>query len=76
MADLVLAGDGGEATVRIDGFEEDGALAITGKNYPLMLAAVSLDNVAGAMGNIASVALIMAGTVSARWGSGSSATSQ
>ncbi len=36
------------------------ALALTGKNYPLMVAAVSIDNVAGAMGNIASVALIMA----------------
>lgn len=36
------------------------ALALTGKSYPLMIAAVSLDNVAGAMGNIASVALIMA----------------
>jgi MFS transporter, PAT family, beta-lactamase induction signal transducer AmpG len=36
------------------------ALALTGKNYPLMIAAVSIDNVAGAMGNIASVALIMA----------------
>jgi PAT family beta-lactamase induction signal transducer AmpG len=36
------------------------ALAIVGKNYPLMVVAVSLDNLAGAMGNIASVALIMA----------------
>ncbi|HEX2493020.1 MAG TPA: MFS transporter [Steroidobacter sp.] len=36
------------------------ALALTGKNYPLMVAAVTIDNVAGAMGNIASVALIMA----------------
>lgn len=36
------------------------ALALTGKNYPLMVAAVSIDNVAGSMGNIASVALIMA----------------
>lgn len=36
------------------------ALALAGKNYPLMIAAVSIDNVAGAMGNIASVALIMA----------------
>lgn len=36
------------------------ALALTGKNYPLMVTAVSIDNVAGAMGNIASVALIMA----------------
>jgi PAT family beta-lactamase induction signal transducer AmpG len=36
------------------------ALALTGKSYPLMIAAVSIDNMAGAMGNIASVALIMA----------------
>jgi PAT family beta-lactamase induction signal transducer AmpG len=36
------------------------ALALTGKNYPLMVAAVSIDNLAGAMGNIASVALMMA----------------
>lgn len=36
------------------------ALAITGKSFPLMIAAVCIDNVAGAMGNIASVALIMA----------------
>jgi PAT family beta-lactamase induction signal transducer AmpG len=36
------------------------ALALTGKSYPLMTAAVVLDNVAGSMGNIASVALIMA----------------
>jgi PAT family beta-lactamase induction signal transducer AmpG len=36
------------------------ALALVGKNYPLMVAAVSLDNLAGAMGNIASVALMMA----------------
>ncbi len=36
------------------------ALALSGKNYPLMVAAVSIDNLAGAMGNIASVALIMA----------------
>jgi PAT family beta-lactamase induction signal transducer AmpG len=36
------------------------ALALTGKSYPLMIAAVSIDNIAGAMGNIASVALIMA----------------
>jgi MFS transporter, PAT family, beta-lactamase induction signal transducer AmpG len=35
-------------------------LAITGKSYPVMIAAVTIDNVAGAMGNIASVALIMA----------------
>lgn len=36
------------------------ALALTGKSYPLMVTAVSIDNIAGAMGNIASVALIMA----------------
>lgn len=36
------------------------ALALTGKNYALMIVAVSIDNIAGAMGNIASVALIMA----------------
>lgn len=36
------------------------ALAITGKSYPLMVFAVVIDNVAGSMGNIASVALIMA----------------
>lgn len=36
------------------------ALALTGKSYPLMIAAVSIDNVAGSMGNIAAVALIMA----------------
>lgn len=36
------------------------ALALTGKNYALMVIAVTIDNVAGAMGNIASVALIMA----------------
>lgn len=36
------------------------AMALTGKNYLLMIAAVSIDNVAGSMGNIASVALIMA----------------
>lgn len=36
------------------------ALAVTGKSYPLMIAAVSVDNVAGSMGNIAAVALIMA----------------
>lgn len=35
-------------------------LAITGKSFPVMIAAVVIDNVAGAMGNIASVALIMA----------------
>lgn len=36
------------------------ALALTGKNYSLMVAAVVMDNVAGSMGNIASVALMMA----------------
>jgi MFS transporter, PAT family, beta-lactamase induction signal transducer AmpG len=36
------------------------ALAVTGKSYALMVVAVSVDNVAGSMGNIASVALIMA----------------
>ena len=36
------------------------ALALTGKSYPLMVIAVGIDNIAGAMGNIASVALIMA----------------
>lgn len=36
------------------------ALALTGKSYPLMIVAVGIDNIAGAMGNIASVALIMA----------------
>jgi len=35
-------------------------LALTGKSYPLMVSAVAIDNLAGAMGNIASVALIMA----------------
>lgn len=35
-------------------------LAIVGKNYVVMAVAVVIDNVAGAMGNIASVALIMA----------------
>lgn len=35
-------------------------LAMTGKSYPVMVAAVCIDNVAGSMGNIASVALIMA----------------
>lgn len=34
-------------------------LAITGKNYEMMVAAVAIDNFAGAMGNIASVALMM-----------------
>lgn len=36
------------------------ALALSGKNYPLMVAAVCIDNLAGSMGNIASVALMMA----------------
>jgi len=36
------------------------ALALAGKSFPLMIAATAIDNVAGAMGNIASVALIMA----------------
>jgi MFS transporter, PAT family, beta-lactamase induction signal transducer AmpG len=36
------------------------ALAATGKNFELMIAATAVDNLAGAMGNIASVALIMA----------------
>lgn len=36
------------------------ALALTGKSWPLMIAAVSVDNIAGSMGNIAAVALIMA----------------
>jgi PAT family beta-lactamase induction signal transducer AmpG len=35
-------------------------LAIIGKNYSLMIAAVLIEHVAGAMGNIAVVALIMA----------------
>jgi PAT family beta-lactamase induction signal transducer AmpG len=35
------------------------ALAVSGKSFPLMIAAVGIDNIAGAMGNIASVALIM-----------------
>ncbi|HEY8510002.1 MAG TPA: MFS transporter [Steroidobacteraceae bacterium] len=35
-------------------------VAIVGKNYPLAVSAVAIDNFAGAMGNIASVALIMA----------------
>ena len=35
-------------------------LAATGKSFPLMIAATALDNLAGAMGNIAEVALIMA----------------
>jgi PAT family beta-lactamase induction signal transducer AmpG len=36
------------------------ALAATGKSYPLMAVAVLIEHVAGAMGNIALVALIMA----------------
>ena len=35
-------------------------LAASGKNYPVMIAAVGIEHVAGAMGNIALVALIMA----------------
>lgn len=35
-------------------------LAIVGKDYPLMVAGVALDNLASGMGNVASVALIMA----------------
>lgn len=35
-------------------------LAVTGKNYAVMIAAVAVDNFAGAMGNVASVALMMA----------------
>lgn len=36
------------------------ALALSGKNYALMVFAVCIDNLAGSMGNIASVALMMA----------------
>jgi PAT family beta-lactamase induction signal transducer AmpG len=36
------------------------ALAAVGKSYPIMVAAVVIEHVAGAMGNIALVALIMA----------------
>jgi PAT family beta-lactamase induction signal transducer AmpG len=36
------------------------ALAATGKSYPLMIVAVLIEHVAGAMGNIALIALIMA----------------
>ncbi|HEY5101942.1 MAG TPA: MFS transporter [Steroidobacteraceae bacterium] len=36
------------------------ALAAIGKSYPIMIAAVAIEHVAGAMGNIALVALIMA----------------
>jgi PAT family beta-lactamase induction signal transducer AmpG len=35
-------------------------LAITGKNFPLMIAATAIENLTAAMGNIAEVALIMA----------------
>jgi PAT family beta-lactamase induction signal transducer AmpG len=35
-------------------------LAATGKSYPIMVSAVAIEHVAGAMGNIALVALIMA----------------
>jgi MFS transporter, PAT family, beta-lactamase induction signal transducer AmpG len=35
-------------------------LAVVGKNYAVMITAVAIDNLAGAMGNIAVVALIMA----------------
>jgi MFS transporter, PAT family, beta-lactamase induction signal transducer AmpG len=35
-------------------------LALAGKNYPIMIAAVSIEHIAGAMGGIALVALIMA----------------
>jgi PAT family beta-lactamase induction signal transducer AmpG len=36
------------------------ALALAGRDFPLMIVATALDNFAGSMGNIASVALIMA----------------
>jgi PAT family beta-lactamase induction signal transducer AmpG len=36
------------------------ALAQAGRDFPLMIAATAIDNLAGAMGNVASVALIMA----------------
>jgi PAT family beta-lactamase induction signal transducer AmpG len=36
------------------------ALVVTGKSYPMMIVAVGVEHVAGAMGNIALVALIMA----------------
>ena len=36
------------------------ALAVTGKNFPLMIAATAIENLTSAMGNIAEVALIMA----------------
>lgn len=35
-------------------------LAVSGKSFPLMITATAIDNLAGAMGNIAVVALIMA----------------
>lgn len=35
-------------------------LAVTGKSFPLMIAATAIENLSGAMGNIAEVALIMA----------------
>jgi len=35
-------------------------LAVTGKSFPLMIAATAIENLAAAMGNIAEVALIMA----------------
>jgi PAT family beta-lactamase induction signal transducer AmpG len=35
-------------------------LAVTGKSFPLMIAATAAENLAGSMGNIAEVALIMA----------------
>ncbi len=35
-------------------------LALTGKNFPLMIAATAIENLTGSMGNIAEVALIMA----------------
>jgi PAT family beta-lactamase induction signal transducer AmpG len=36
------------------------AVALAGRDFPLMIAATAIDNFAGSMGNIASVALIMA----------------
>ena len=36
------------------------ALVVTGKSYPMMIVAVGVEHIAGAMGNIALVALIMA----------------
>jgi PAT family beta-lactamase induction signal transducer AmpG len=36
------------------------ALALTGKNFPLMIAATAIENLTASMGNIAEVALIMA----------------